>query len=165
MGLYHEQGSRFAKAEGIFTELLTKSDAKSSWRPTVSKHLNAVRKLQGKPLLQIAGIKPSAKIKLGDARAKQGLKGPSAEDIKNAKNLSAGDRQAFIESMVARLSKRLYDQGGDVKSWMQLVRVLNVQGKTQEAQNAVVAAKKNLKNDKKAIAQLNAFVKQLGLGS
>ncbi len=168
MGLYHEQNNKFKQAEEIFTNLLKKASTKAVWRPTVVARLNEVRKKQGLPPTTIAGMEPVAApvVKLGDARKQTGapLKGPSADDVKAAAQMSTGDRQAMINNMVARLAPRLKEEGGDLKSWMQLVNVLNVQGKKAAARAAVKDAKKNLQNAN-AAAQLDALAKKLQLGS
>ncbi|MCP4934315.1 MAG: c-type cytochrome biogenesis protein CcmI [bacterium] len=168
MGLYLEQNNKFKQAEEIFTSLLKKASEQVGWRPTVVVRLNEVREKQGLPPINIAGVQPTKQpaIKLGDARKQTvaPLKGPSADDIKAAGQMSAIDRKSKINNMVMRLSTRLREEGGDLKSWMQLVRVLNVQGKKAEARVAVQDAKKNLR-DSNAAAQLDALAKKLQLGS
>jgi cytochrome c-type biogenesis protein CcmH len=104
------------------------------------------------------------RLGLASTQTSQPLKGPSADDIKAAGQMSAGDRSTMINNMVARLSTRLKEQGGDLKSWMRLVNVLNVQGKKSEARAAVQDAKKNLRNSS-AAAQLDALAKRMQLGS
>ena len=135
MGLYHEQNNKLKQAEEVFTSLLKKTSKQAAWRPTVVARLNEVRKKRGLPPTKIAGVAPTKQptIKLGDARQQTGapLKGPSADDIKAAGQMSANDRNSMINNMVARLSTRLKEQGGDLKSWMRLVNVLNVQGKKE----------------------------------
>ena len=174
MGLYFEQHGKYDLAEQTYTTLLKTSGEDVVWRPTVAERLNVVRKKQGLSPIRVAGIKrvQEPDIKLGDAlKADTGKKvasagrmpGPTAEQMRAARNMSAGDRQAMINSMVARLSNRLYKQGGDLKSWMRLVNVLNVQGKKDEARKAVEAGKKNL-GTREAAAQLDGLAARLGLG-
>ena len=172
MGLYYEQNNKFKQAEEIFTILLKNADAQAGWRPTVVVRLNEVRKKQGLPPTKIASAQPPVlpKIQLGNARKstkapqkETAMNGPSAADIKAAGQMSAGDRQSMINNMVSRLSTRLKTEGGDLKSWMRLVNVLNVQGKKAEALVAVQDAKNNLRNDKQASAQLDALASRLGL--
>ncbi len=93
------------------------------------------------------------------------MSGPSAADIRRAGQMSAGDRQSMINNMVSRLAGRLNEQGGDVNSWMRLVKAYNVLGKKAEARKAVLSGKKNLRTNKSAVAQLDALARQLGLGS
>jgi cytochrome c-type biogenesis protein CcmH len=182
MGLYYEQNSKFKQAEDLYTTLLEKSGAQVPWRATVVERLNEVRKKQGLPSTKIAGVKstPVPEIKLGDAlkadvgtstagkspsSAGKPMSGPTADQVKQAGQMSVTDRQEMINNMVSRLSTRLYEEGGDINSWMRLVNVLNVQGKKDEAQKAVLAGKKNLSKDAQAMAQLDALAKRLGLGS
>lgn len=175
MGLYYEQNSKFKQAEDLYTTLLEKSAEQVPWRATVVERLNEVRKKQGLPSTKVAGVKtiPVPEIKLGDAlkadagksTASKPMSGPTADQIREAGKMSVTDRQEMINNMVSQLSTRLYEEGGDINSWMRLVNVLNVQGKKDEAEKAVLAGKKNLSKDAQAMAQLDALAKRLGLGS
>ncbi len=173
MGLYYEQNNKFKQAEEFYTNLLKNSGSEVDWRPTVQQRLDEVRKKQGLPALVIAGAKmvQPPEIKLGDAlkaqdkAAANAAPGPTAEQIREAGQMSAADRKQMIDNMVARLSTRLYEQGGDLKSWMRLVSVLNVQGRKGEALKAVEAGKKNLADNAQAVTQLEGLAKQLGLRS
>ena len=93
------------------------------------------------------------------------MPGPSAADIRAAGKMSVADRQAMVNNMVSRLANRLKKQGGDIQSWMRLVRAYNVLGKKAEARKALQAGKKNLHKDRRAVARLEALAQQLGLGS
>lgn len=181
LGLYHEQNSQFKQADEVYTNLLKKSGAQADWRPMVEGRLDEVRKKQGLPPVKIAGIqaKPKPEIKLGDALKSSEKKadkpaksadaapsiGPTAEDVKRAGQMSADDRQSMINNMVSGLAERLNEEGGDIASWIRLVSAYNVLGKKAEAHKTVQAAKKNLENDKQAVAELDALAKRLGLGS
>jgi cytochrome c-type biogenesis protein CcmH len=48
--------------------------------------------------------------------------------------MSAEDRQAMIEGMLARLSDRLASEGGTVEDWDRLIRSLSVLERLPEAQ-------------------------------
>lgn len=61
-------------------------------------------------------------------------KGPSAGDVAAAAEMSAEERQAMIEGMVAQLSDRLATDGGDVEDWNRLIRSLAVLERLPEAQ-------------------------------
>ena len=93
------------------------------------------------------------------------LRGPSSEDIKAAQSMSANDRMAMINNMVEGLSERLKENGGSLQEWIRLIRAYNVLGKKDMASKAFEDARKNLKNDKAAVSQLEAFAKQMGLAS
>ena len=59
---------------------------------------------------------------LAEARAlRDGAPGPSAADIEAAGAMSPEERQAMIESMVARLEERLTSDGGEVEEWLRLM--------------------------------------------
>lgn len=60
-------------------------------------------------------------------------RGPSAEDMRNAENMSSEDRQQMIEGMVEQLSDRLANDGGSAPEWAQLIGALGVLGQTDRA--------------------------------
>ncbi|KPP88012.1 MAG: cytochrome c-type biogenesis protein CcmH [Rhodobacteraceae bacterium HLUCCA08] len=60
-------------------------------------------------------------------------RGPTAEDMAAAAEMSEEDRVAFIEGMVANLSDRLATEGGAAPDWAQLINALGVLGRTDEA--------------------------------
>jgi cytochrome c-type biogenesis protein CcmH len=74
-------------------------------------------------------------------------------------------RQAFIEQMVEGLASRLKTDGKDLAGWMQLVRSYVVLGRSEDANTALAAARKNFDGDAKALAQLQALAQVLGIGS
>lgn len=60
-------------------------------------------------------------------------RGPTADDIAAAQELSAEDQGAMIGAMVARLSARLANEGGPAQDWAQLIVALGVLGEQQRA--------------------------------
>ena len=68
-------------------------------------------------------------------------RGPSTGDIAAAADMTAEDRQAMIEGMVAQLSDRLATDGGDVEDWDRLIRSLTVLERLPEAQTIYDEAK------------------------
>ena len=62
--------------------------------------------------------------------------GPSAEDVKAAAQMPAGDRQQMIRSMVQRLADRLEDEPDDLEGWQRLARAYEVLGETAKARDA-----------------------------
>jgi cytochrome c-type biogenesis protein CcmH len=82
----------------------------------------------------------SARSQIEDAAYRAGVKytlpaarGPSAEDIANAADLSDADRDGMIRSMVAGLSDRLATTGGPAAEWARLIRAYGVLGEPQAA--------------------------------
>lgn len=61
------------------------------------------------------------------------LRGPSAEDIANAAQMSGDDQQSMIEGMVAQLSDRLANEGGSPEEWARLITALGVLGNVEQA--------------------------------
>ena len=63
-------------------------------------------------------------------------RGPTADDIAAAGELSSEDRGAFIRSMVERLAARLEENPDDAQGWAQLARSYEVLGETEKAAQA-----------------------------
>ena len=61
------------------------------------------------------------------------LRGPSAEDIDAAQDMSPAERMEMIGGMVESLSSRLASQGGPVEDWARLITSLGVLGETTRA--------------------------------
>jgi cytochrome c-type biogenesis protein CcmH len=59
--------------------------------------------------------------------------GPTQEDVENAQDLTADERQAFILSMVERLAARLEDEPNDLDGWMRLGNAYSVLGDNVQA--------------------------------
>lgn len=63
-------------------------------------------------------------------------RGPTQEDIKNARRLSTRERVQMIEDMVQRLADRLKGNPDDLAGWQQLARSYRVMGRLREARAA-----------------------------
>ena len=111
----------------------------------------------GAPFVQQQFQQVAAELGLGGAAAAPapsggGTRGPTAEDIAAAQDMSAGDQQEMIRGMVAGLAERLQSEPDDIEGWRMLARsygVLNEPEKAVEAHRKVVTL---LPND--ATAQL-----------
>ncbi len=66
--------------------------------------------------------------------------GPSAADVEAAQEMSSGERQEFIRSMVARLADRLAENPADPDGWLRLARAYLVLGEPDKAKEALAAA-------------------------
>ena len=88
-------------------------------RPAIVSGLKAT----GRPIPEMAAPAPAAP-------------GPSAADMEAAAGMSAGDRQAMIEGMVARLAERLKEQPDDLDGWLRLARAYDVLGRPADAVDA-----------------------------
>jgi cytochrome c-type biogenesis protein CcmH len=92
---------------------------------------------------QLAELAKQLKIDLAAAWPQQsssgpiaGAKGPSAEQMQAAGEMSAEDRQQFIRSMVERLADRLKDNPNDLDGWQRLARAYRVLGDNDKAGEA-----------------------------
>jgi cytochrome c-type biogenesis protein CcmH len=89
--------------------------------------------------------------------------GPGADDIAAASQMSPEDRNAMIETMVARLDEKLKQNPLDPEGWQRLVRSYVVLGKTDEARDALARGVAALGAASKQAAELQAFAATLGL--
>lgn len=68
------------------------------------------------------------------------VRGPSAEQVAAAQDMSADDRDAMIAGMVARLEARLETEPGDLDGWVMLMRSRANLGETDKAKAALESA-------------------------
>ncbi|MBY6046762.1 c-type cytochrome biogenesis protein CcmI [Vannielia litorea] len=90
------------------------------------------------------------------APASGGVRGPSAEDMAAAQDMSPEDRQAFIRSMVDGLAEELATDGGTPEKWAQLVRALGVLGEVERQAEIVAEAREVFDGSPEAIALIEA---------
>ncbi len=125
-GLMFAQTGRPDIAFRIWRDLLDASPADAPWiKPIRAQIMEAAR---------LAGVRYS--LPPAPAASRPGLKGPSADDVAAAGQMSGTDRQAFIKSMVARLSERLDTKGGSAAEWARLIGAYGVLGQKAKAQAA-----------------------------
>jgi cytochrome c-type biogenesis protein CcmH len=89
--------------------------------------------------------------------------GPGADDIAAASQMSPEDRNAMIETMVARLDEKLKQNPLDREGWQRLVRSYVVLGKTDAARDALSRGVAALGATSEQAAGLQAFAAALGL--
>jgi cytochrome c-type biogenesis protein CcmH len=90
-------------------------------------------------------------------------RGPSAEDIAAASELSPEQRAAMVRGMVERLAERLKNDGSDVEGWLRLVRAYMVLGDRDRALTAAGDARRALAGEPEKLQQVNDVIKGLGL--
>jgi cytochrome c-type biogenesis protein CcmH len=96
---------------------------------------------QARPAQPDAGQpRPSAAAPAVSASGAQGERGPSADDVAAAQQMSPEARQQMIRGMVDGLAARLQDNPGDVEGWLRLVRAYKVLGEERKAADAVAKA-------------------------
>lgn len=72
--------------------------------------------------------------------ARSDRQGPSAAEISAAAEMSAEDRAAMVQSMVARLAARLEEDSDDLEGWLQLANSYRVLGNLDAARAALASA-------------------------
>lgn len=91
------------------------------------------------------------------------LKGPSANDVAAASDMSEGDRAEMIKGMVAQLSERLFAQGGSPEEWARLISSLGVLGDKDKAREAWGKAQAAFAGQDAALAALRQAAVQAGV--
>jgi cytochrome c-type biogenesis protein CcmH len=143
--LAKEQDGNLAEAAAAYRELLTALPPDADWRSVVVERLEAV----------------STRLGTGSAMPP----GPSAADIAAAGQLPPDQRKEMVAQMVEGLARRLEANGKDLAGWQRLLRSYSVLGETEKAERALGAARAALAGDDRALAELNALARQLGLKS
>ncbi|MBO9400863.1 c-type cytochrome biogenesis protein CcmI [Shimia sp. R9_3] len=121
LGLMMWQNGRPDAAFRLWDQVLRQSPADAPWVPAIRNTISE--------LAWYAGVD----YKMPPA-PHAGPVGPSDEDLAAAEELSAEDRQAMIQGMVAQLSDRLATEGGTPQEWAQLISSYGVLGETERAQ-------------------------------
>ena len=89
--------------------------------------------------------------------------GPNEADIAAAQDMTAEDRTAMIEGMVASLDAKLRADPADADGWQRLIRAYVVLGKTEEAREALARAVAGLGSDAAAVQGVTDFAATLGV--
>jgi cytochrome c-type biogenesis protein CcmH len=144
-GLMFSQGGRYDRAMALWAPLLEESPADAPWVGPLRAQIEEVAAL--------AGIRYSLPP----------VKGPSAEDVAAAGDMTEADRQAMIEGMVQQLSDRLAAEGGSPEEYAQLMTALTVLGRMDEARAALAQARESFKGDATALATIEEAASVAGI--
>jgi cytochrome c-type biogenesis protein CcmH len=149
MGLMEAQVGRPDLAFRFWAPLLEKSPPDAPWVPFIRERIEMVA--------EAAGVDYTLPPVPG------ATKGPTAEDMQAAGEMSAEDRQAMIRGMVQQLSDRLATEGGTSAEWAQLITALGVLGETDKAKEIWTEAKGVFAAAPQDLAQVDAAARQAGL--
>lgn len=128
------------------------------WRPVAADgdptqyHVQAIR-AQIEDAAYLAGVKYTLPAAVG----------PSAEDIANASDMSAEDRQGMIQGMVSQLAGRLADEGGPASEWARLIGAYGVLGETEKASEVWLEASEVFAGSVGAMETLRAAAVSAGV--
>jgi len=146
LALAKEQDGRLTEALADYQALLGQAPADAPWRAAVENRIADVGRRLGAP-------------------AARESRGPTAADVAAAEKLSPEARARMIGQMVEGLAERLKRDGRDLAGWQRLVNAYVVLGRTEAARAALAEARRQLAGNDKALAELAALAKALGLGS
>lgn len=127
-----QQSGRQDEAKRLYQQLLDSSEPNAPWLSLVKEQL---AKLGAEPAA------PSATAPSTTSN-EPAVRGPSAQDVAAAEEMSGDDRQAMINSMVEGLQERLNADPNNIDGWLQLLRSYSVLGDKDKAQTALETALK-----------------------
>ncbi|WP_299657080.1 c-type cytochrome biogenesis protein CcmI [uncultured Tateyamaria sp.] len=147
-GLMMSQTGRPDTALRIWDQLLREGPADAPWIIPVQAQIEemAVR----------AGVNYAIPA-IGTGR------GPSADQIEAAQDLSPAERMEMIQGMVTGLSDRLATEGGPVEDWAQLISALGVLGQMDQARAILINAREVFGDDPGAADILSRTADRVGL--
>ena len=108
----------------------------------------ALKQFERAPFVKRQLLALGGELGLADAKEAGGSetasapRGPTAEQMRDALNMSAEDRQEMIEGMVAASPPKLEENPNDLQGWIRLARSYNVLQKPEEARDAMSRAAK-----------------------
>jgi cytochrome c-type biogenesis protein CcmH len=146
LALAREQDGQVKEALAEYKAIVAAGPADAPWRPGVEQHIAEVSR------------------RLGGAE-KDAPRGPTAQDMAAAQQLTEEQRSQMIAGMVDGLARRLERDGKDLAGWVRLVNAYAVLGRDGDARTALASARKQLDGDDKAMAELSALAQRLGFGS
>lgn len=150
IGLMLAQTGRPDQAFRIWDGLLRAGPEDAPWIPPIVAQIEE--------LAELAGVRYSLP-EIGSSAER----GPSAEDVENARDMTPAERLDMIGSMVSGLSERLATDGGPARDWARLISSLGVLGEWERAQAIHSNAIEVFANDLNALELINAAGRQAGV--
>ena len=137
LGLALLQEGKASEALRIWLALAGGADADAPWSADLRKRISRIAKEQN---IDISKLEPPAgpADEIGPGKAPP--PGPGQAEIEAASRMSGDERQAMIETMVARLAARLESEPDDFEGWRRLARSYAVLGRHQAARDAYARA-------------------------
>lgn len=141
LGRLHVQSNEPEYARAIWSQLLEDSPPDAPWVRPVQTELARI----GGP-----AVTPQA-------QPDNTLRGPTAEELSAAEDLSTEDRNEMVNTMVEGLANRIAAEGGSVQEWTQLIRSYQVLRKFDEAAQARADAIAAYQDDPQAVAHFQGL--------
>jgi cytochrome c-type biogenesis protein CcmH len=143
-----EQDGQLKQAAAAYRAMLASAPADAPWRAPVEERL--------------AILDPSANVPRVPPPPPRG---PTADDVAAAGQMTPEARTQMISGMVAGLEQRLAGDGRDAEGWQKLIRAYVVMGNKEKARSALRNAQTALTGNKDGLAAVKAVAKELGVGS
>lgn len=113
--------------------------------------------------IDISGRLPKATDMADAGQTRVAPRGPTAEQMADAQQMSEGDRQAMIQGMVSGLAERLKQNPRDRAGWERLIRARMVLGQSQQAAADYRAARQAFAGSPADQQALRDAARQLGV--
>ena len=120
-----QQSGRSGAAHDLVLARLDAADGYYPWMESLVAQANRIGESIGREPISLRQFAPMLTGR-----------GPSADDVAAAEEMSTEDRAAFIQSMVQGLADRLKDEPDDLDGWLQLGRAYSVLGNAEGAKYA-----------------------------
>ena len=88
---------------------------------------------------------------------------PDANQVAAAAQMAPADRNGMIEGMVARLARKMAENGSDVDGWLRLIKAYSVLGERDKALGAVASARSALAGNNDNLRRIGELTRELGL--
>jgi cytochrome c-type biogenesis protein CcmH len=152
VGLMMVQNGRPDIAFRIWNTLLRRGPEDAAWITPIKAQIMEVAALAGESryVMPEIGTGPTAK-------------GPSAEDIESAAQMTSAERMEMIGGMVAGLSDRLATDGGPPADWARLITSLGVLGENDRALAIYTNALEVFAGDAAALDMIRSAGSQAGV--
>ena len=137
LGLALLQEGKTSEALRIWLTLAGGADADAPWSAELRTRISRIAKEQN---IDISKLGPPAGPAAEIGPGKAPPPGPGRADIEAASRMGENERQAMIETMVARLAARLESRPDDFDGWRRLARSYAVLGRHDAARDAYARA-------------------------
>src|SRR6267154_2101407 len=154
---YHGLGARQEglrdEAKKRWTALVSGARGGAEWLPLVKNALARIDETS--PPVVVAAPASST--------ANAAPKRPSASEVSAAAQMAPAERNGMIESMVARLARKMAENGSDVDGWLRLIKAYSVLGERDKALAAAAHARSALAGNSDNLRRIGESAKELGL--
>lgn len=150
-GLMLAQIGRPDVAFRYWRDLLENGPADGPWVPAIRAQIMDVAQLAG------VEYQPPA------PRAAAALRGPDADAMAAAQDMTAEERMDMIRGMVSNLSDRLATEGGSPQEWAQLLGALGVLQETEDARAIWAEAQEVFADNAEALEIVRGAAAQAGV--